>query len=659
MKKDHFIPCLIFLLCFGSSLLFGKLCAASDPFPLYPCIEPNVRFWIDAYSKYPTTKGILHDSTMLNIVYDVIELWPQEKPGARKINTKRIKEAKNKYERILEKLAQNPASPYPEARRVAALFGPNAGKPTFRKAMRNIRCQIGQKDRFREGIILSGAYIEEIREIFRSHGLPEDLAFLPHVESSFNPKAYSKFGAAGIWQFTHSTGKRFLTVDYTQDERRDPIWSSRAAAQLLKWNYEKLGSWPMAITAYNHGISGMLRAKSRKVSYEDIFQGYRNRRFRFASRNFYSEFLAAREVAKNYEQYFGMLELERPVETREVLLEGYASISDLSGYFEVDVETIRELNPALRPPVFNEQKYVPKGYALRLPADAVDEIRVASADLLESVYRLRQKPSRFYRVKWGDTIGEIAQTHRVKVSDLILANNLDSSATIYINQNLRIPLPGEKLEQPEALAGMRPRLAGVKEAQSEEVVEKATQDKPSVFEEEMPVSEWSINPAVVSGNLEVDKIVTKDGRQIGMIRVEAEETLGHYAEWLRVPTYKIRRLNGFPYGKLLVLNQSVKIPLSKVTKEEFEQARLEYHQEIQEDFSSVYTIESARMYRVKNGDSIWTLCNDVFSIPLWLMKKYNPDVDLYRLRRAQTLAIPVLEKREGREEDASTPPMAL
>jgi membrane-bound lytic murein transglycosylase D len=100
------------------------------------------------------------------------------------------------------------------------------------------------------------------------------------------------------------------------------------------------------------------------------------------------------------------------------------------------------------------------------------------------------------------------------------------------------------------------------------------------------------------------------------------------------------------------------MPLSKVTKEEFEQARLEYRQEIQDDFSGVYTIESVRMYRVKKGDNIWTLCNEVFSIPLWLMKKYNPDVDLYSLRRSQTLAIPVLEKREGREDD-STPPMAL
>jgi membrane-bound lytic murein transglycosylase D len=620
-------------------------CAASDPFPLYPCIEPNVRFWIEAYTKYPTTKGILHDSTNLNIIYDVIELLPAERHRARKINRKRIKNAKNKYKKVLKKLVRDASASDPEARRVAALFGPNSDRATFRKAMHSIRCQVGQKDRFQEGLIRSGAYIDEIKKIFRSHGLPEDLAYLPHVESSFNPKAYSKFGAAGIWQFTRSTGKRFMTVDYALDERRDPIRASKAAAELLKQNYEKLGTWPMAITAYNHGIAGMLRAKRAKGSYEGIFKHYRRRRFKFASRNFYSEFLAAREVAKNYRRYFGLLQLDKPVETREVLLDGYASITDLSCHFQVDLETIRSLNPALRPPVLKEQKYVPKGYALRLPADAVEGKQVASADMLESIYRLRQKPSHFYRVKRGDTVGEIARMHGLKVSDLIMANNLDSRATIYINQNLRLPLPGEKLERAETRPEMSPQLASANEAQSKEVAVIPPENKPPLFEGKTPASELSVSQAVVVGNLEVEHVITEDGRQIGVIRVEVEETLGHYADWLRVPTWAIRRLNGFRYGRLLRLNQKVKIPLDNVSREQFEQARLEYHQEVEEDFFIVYKIESVQLYRVKNGDNIWTLCNEVFNVPLWLVKKYNPDVDFYNLRRSQRLGIPVVEKR--------------
>ena len=93
-----------------------------------------------------------------------------------------------------------------------------------------------------EGVIRSGGYMAEMKHIFRSHNLPEDLAYLPHVESSFNTSAYSKFGAAGIWQFTRSTGKNYLNIDYVIDERRDPILSTKAAAKYLKSNFENLGS---------------------------------------------------------------------------------------------------------------------------------------------------------------------------------------------------------------------------------------------------------------------------------------------------------------------------------------------------------------------------------------------------------------------------------
>ncbi|MGD9041772.1 MAG: transglycosylase SLT domain-containing protein, partial [Desulfobacteraceae bacterium] len=490
-------------LALASLLLFGAPTDASELFPSYPSIEPNVLFWIEAYSNYSTAEGIIHDSNNLSIIYEVIELWPPEKHGSRKVNRKRIRNAKKKYKRILSKLAKNPATQDAEARRIAGLFGSNAGPADFRRAMYNIRCQIGQRDRFVKGLIRSGAYIEQIKEIFRAEGLPEDLAYLPHVESSFNPKAYSKFGAAGIWQFTRSTGRRFMRIGYAMDERRDPLLSSKAAAKLLKQNYEKLGNWPMAITAYNHGLTGMLRAKRSKGSYEEIFKNYRRRRFKFASRNFYSEFLAAREVAKNYRRYFGLLQLDKPLDTREVLLEGYTTITDLSAHFQVDVETIQELNPALRPPVLKNQKYVPKGYALRLPADAVEGKQVASGEMLESLYRLHQKPSRFYRVKRGDTVGEIAQMHGLKVSELIIANNLDSRATIYINQNLRLPLPGEKLERKETTPQITPQLASANRAQPKEDAVLPPENRAPQFEGKTKVSDLPVTPAVVVGNLEV------------------------------------------------------------------------------------------------------------------------------------------------------------
>jgi peptidoglycan lytic transglycosylase D len=378
-KKRGVTRLLFCFLVFPLSVLLSSSCAASDPFPIFTCLEPNVRFWIDTYTKYPTTNGIIHDAEDLSIVYGVIDLLPQDKVGARHINQERIQAAKEQYKKILEELAENGAPEDAEKRHIAVLFGPKASPDAFRDAINNIRCQVGQKDRFERGLIRSGAYLQRIRAIFRSHNLPEDLCYLPHVESSFDVTAFSKAGAAGMWQFTQSTGKRFLTVNRFLDERRDPIRASEAAAKLLKHNYECLGDWPMAVTAYNHGIAGMLRAKEEMGSYEAIFERYNGRLFKFASRNFYSEFLAARHVAKNHTQYFSDIRINKSLEAREVVTKGQTSVAELSRHYEVDLETLRALNPALGQPVFKGQRQVPKGYMLRLPADSTKAIQVSSA----------------------------------------------------------------------------------------------------------------------------------------------------------------------------------------------------------------------------------------------------------------------------------------
>jgi len=381
MKKRS-VPRLLFcFLIFHLSLLVSWNCAASDPFPTLPCLEPNVSFWIDAYSKYPTTKGIIHDATDLSLVYGVIDLLPPDRPGARHTNQARIRAAKEKYSKILKDLAKNGDPGDPEKRRIADLFGPEASPGAFREAAKSIRCQIGQKDRFEEGLIRSGAYLPSMKDIFRSHGLPEDLCYLPHVESSFDLSAFSKAGAAGIWQFTRATGKKFLTVNKAVDERRDPIRATEAAAKLLKANYERLGNWPMAVTAYNHGIAGMLRAKKRMGTYEVAFETYNGRRFRFASRNFYSEFLAARHVAKNYILYFSDIQLSQSLDACEVVTKRQTSVADLSRHYDVDLETLRALNPALAKRVLKGQRQVPKGYVLRLPADSADGLMFTSAEL--------------------------------------------------------------------------------------------------------------------------------------------------------------------------------------------------------------------------------------------------------------------------------------
>lgn len=746
--RRHFIICYLVM----ALSIFPDFCRGSesetDPFPEPQCIQPNVNFWKKVYSEYHSGQGIIHDNQDLDIVYDVVDIDNQDRPGAGKMNRKRIEAAKKIYQTLLQRLARGESPQSPEEKRVADLFGPDAEPADFQRAAHQIRCQVGQKDRFREGLIRSGAYLDEIIQIFRENGLPVDLAYLPHVESSFNPDAYSKFGAAGAWQFTRSTGKQYMTVAYTIDERRDPIRSSHAAARLLKSNYQKLGNWPMALTAYNHGAAGMLRAQQKMGSYAAIFKDYRSRIFKFASRNFYSEFLAAREVAKNYRHYFGDLELNKPLKTTEVRLSGFASLPQLAQRLALDLDTLRRLNPALRQPVFAGQKYAPKGYRLRLPADDGRNWESLMANLPPEVFRHDQKHGRLYTVGRGDTAGDIARLHGIRLTDLIAANDLDKRATIYVNQNLRIPLPEEKplqvarhsenrdtervtapppapssVEEPAAIEGLDQMVAAARIYQHMDridappsapflkiapvpntasvsgehrgtgisdtitrvsfvehlaaVTEKSdpgpsadpadmdsdhrkTEPTLSVIEKSVstptgppatdsrpaPDTASAGEPAanIVTGNLSIARVYTHAGRSIGIIQVEIEETIGHYAEWLGVRAGEIRHLNAIPYGQVIHIGQRLKIPLRRTTKEAFEEQRFEYHKELVEDFFATYRVEAVQVYCIKKGDTLWTLANEEFELPLWLIRRYNPDADLATLVPSRNLRIPVVEK---------------
>jgi len=177
----------------------------------------------------------------------------------------------------------------------------------------------------------------------------------------------------------------------------------------------------------------------------------------------------------------------------------------------------------------------------------------------------------------------------------------------------------------------------------------------SAYEATTPASELAMDPAIVRGNLEVERVMIQKGKPVGIIQVEMEETLGHFAEWLEIPTKIIRRLNRFPYSRTLRLHMKVKIPLDKISKEQFEETRLEYHKKIQEDFFSFYEIETVQLYRLQKGDNIWTLCNDRFEMPVWLLKKYNPTVDFSDLRWSQNLVIPVIKERTPDASDIVNP----
>ena len=218
-------------------------------------------------------------------------------------------------------------------------------------------------------MIRSGAIFDHIVNTLNSYGLPADLAYLPHVESLFVYNSHSKVGAVGLWQFIRHTGRLFMTINLAIDERRDPVAATEAAAQLLKLNYDELHSWPLAITAYNHGLNGMRDAveKTGSNDFGEILKHYNSRSFGFASRNFYAEFLAARQVAKNYKAYFGDIKVDDPMLCQTITLPQKVFLRQLAIDFDVSVDSLIAFNPAWRWSIIHNKETIPKGFVLRLP----------------------------------------------------------------------------------------------------------------------------------------------------------------------------------------------------------------------------------------------------------------------------------------------------
>lgn len=434
MHKSFYIFALAAVLLF--SLLVANSSQANQLFPTYPAIRPNVAFWEQIYANHSINSAVIHDRNDLSKIYAKIALDDEDLPGARQANARKLAAIEDGYAALLGQLAQGKKPVSAEEKRIAAMFtGPNARNRLMRAAD-NIRSQRGQKERFLEGVIRSGAYMTGIRRIFLSHGLPAELAYLPHVESSFNVEAYSKDGAAGIWQFTRSTGKQYLRIDAAIDERLDPIIAANAAARYLKNSHQDLENWPLALTSYNYGTAGMVRAKNAMGDYERIFREYDEGHFKFASRNFYSEFLAAVKVAQRLESN-PAIRLAQPSRSTTHVIPGFIYVKDIQRHFGVSTEAIRQLNPALRPAVFAGEKYLPKGYALRLPVVGNREVAGGTPPAL--VFKARQKESAKHLVKHGETASSIARRYRISLQQLIKANALDRRGTIFVGQKLTIP----------------------------------------------------------------------------------------------------------------------------------------------------------------------------------------------------------------------------
>ncbi|MEW6215676.1 MAG: transglycosylase SLT domain-containing protein [Nitrospirota bacterium] len=293
------------------------------------------------------------------------------------------------------------------------------------------------KEKFSLWLSRSGKYLELMKGILKEKDIPEEIVFLPLIESGFSPYAYSPARAVGYWQFIASTAKRYgLEINWWKDERRDPVKSTVAAANYLRDLYEMFGSWNLAMAAYNAGEGKILKALNM-TNTDDYWSLLSTGYIRRETKDYVPKFIAASLIA-NSPQDFGFEDLEYhpPLDYDEVTIQSPVDIQIIAECSETTVEIIKELNPELRrwctPPDIPE-------YTLRVPAGKKDVF-------LEKLSKIPEK-KRFsidiYKVKKRDTFKKISKKTGTPVQVILDLNSIEKMMPLKAGMKIYLPPKGK------------------------------------------------------------------------------------------------------------------------------------------------------------------------------------------------------------------------
>jgi membrane-bound lytic murein transglycosylase D len=273
-------------------------------------LKPSVNFWLQIYGRYGSTQTVIFDPETYQIL-DVVD------------NTQTLKTSKtailaeiymrNRLQKTLKGLRvvlNELRSRRPKTAQqilIAKRLG-NYKRIDLAKISARLKTITGLKDSLKDGIMRAEPFYANMQQIFLKTGVPAELVALCMVESSFNMKAYSRVGAAGVWQFMPAVSKKTLLMNDNIDERLNIIKSTLAAAKLLKNHYSLLHNWTLAVISYNHGFKGLPRFKNHSVKFSQIAHLFTSLKtpLGWASKNYYSEFLAANLAISYKEKLFGI-----------------------------------------------------------------------------------------------------------------------------------------------------------------------------------------------------------------------------------------------------------------------------------------------------------------------------------------------------------------
>ena len=543
---------------------------ADERLPRYPELAPKVAFWTDVFTKHSSRHMVFHDPELLDVVWevhDVSSLVDGDMAATQKTRALRDYQAQaidllaERIRRLEHSAPQNDAE-----RRVAAVLAKHAGKlPSHTELAARVRVQRGLGDKLCDSYRRASAYLPQMRPLLVKHGVPEELAYLPLVESGYNIGAHSHKGAVGIYQFTRGTGRRYLHIDNAVDERRDPLLATEAAAKYLRSNYDQLGAWPLAITGYNHGEHGVGYAV-RKLGTKHlptIIAKYDGRSFGFASKNFYAEFLAAVDsmaIARSRCSADGVSPLGRD----SVRVRAYVPLRKLASAAGLDVAALAALNPALTSDVVRGRLHVPRGYTLYLPSGMGPSFETAYASLpADSKAEAQAVVLGTHTVRAGETLSEIAGEYRTSVSALLRTNGMKDPRRLRVGQRLKVPVVGRAAAVVTAAADSPVKRDGgaptssVRVARGETLSHIAARHGVSVGD--LMTHNGISNPSSVRAG-QVLRVPARDSSSVKTHRVGRGQTLSQIADIYRISVGSLQRHNQIDDPSKLKYGQIIEVP---------------------------------------------------------------------------------------------------
>ncbi len=355
-----------------------------DPFKTPQPMRELVGFWLKIYTQYSTKNLVIFDRKHPEVIYEAMDFRDLAKTSRNAmayeiVREQRVKKRIAEYRQAfaqLVKLKKRIKTLTPETKGLSVVqknilnaISSSQHQHSLAEWSRGMRAQTGQRDNVIKGLLSAETFMPKMEEIFTQLDLPKELTRLPLVESSFNIAAHSKAGAVGVWQFMPLSGKEYMRVDPAPgiDERRSPLKSTIAAARLLKRNLVMTGNWPLAITAYNHGFTGIKRLtpKERASAIEgSLFQPCQKKKhLGYASSNYYAEFLAMVHAEAYRDVYYG----ESPLPVTPPLK--FHRIKESKSAFQyalnagVSLHDVQLFNPDIR----NLKAKLPVGYYIATP----------------------------------------------------------------------------------------------------------------------------------------------------------------------------------------------------------------------------------------------------------------------------------------------------